>query len=337
MSSTSICIIGAGAAGLITLILLSAHIPPEKIVIIDPYFDGGDLQRKWPAVRSNTIWKATLTAFGQGVQPPSWANDFDPEAPTTLSTIARLIREIAAPYLAKAKQIQCFVRRANWDSASSRWLIETGNSKIIAQSLIVAVGGEPKNLDLPIPSIPLEIALDSRRLKDYIRPGETVAVFGTRHSGVLALKSILDCSANAIGIYKGSKPFIWARDGEYDGLKQDAAKFADDFIGSSAPSNLRLLPLDDVSGLVRATRGASWVIYAMGFMSRDDITYSIDGTIINDFSYDGRTGKLQQLPNAWGFGLAYPSQAPDGEHWDVGIGPFVEHIKRQMESIRSTL
>ena len=333
MAVTPICIIGAGAAGLITLILLSRHISPEKITIIDPYFDGGDLQRKWPIVMSNTLWKAAISAFDTGIQSLTWVKDIDPEKPTTLATLARLVREIAAPYLSKAKQIQGVVCRANWNSSENFWSIETNTcTKITAKTLVNATGGEPKRLDIPIPSIPLDIALDSRRLKDYIRPNDTVVVFGTRHSGTLVLKSALDCSANVIGIYKGTKPFIWARDGEYDGLKLDAAQIADDFT-TKTDTDLQLQSLDNVSGLIRATRSATWVVYAMGFTNRRDIVFSIDQVPVTDLSYDGQSGKIHKLPNTWGFGLAYPNRAPDGEHWDVGIGPFVEHIGKQVQEI----
>ncbi len=53
----------------------------------------------------------------------------------------------------------------------------------------------------------------------------------------------------------------------------------------------------------------------------------------NYTSYRGQTGEIPGIPSAWGFGLAYPSQAPDGVHWDVGIAPFVEHMKTQIAKI----
>jgi hypothetical protein len=39
----------------------------------------------------------------------------------------------------------------------------------------------------------------------------------------------------------------------------------------------------------------------------------------------------------WGFGIAYPSQAPDGIHWDVGVSSFLEHIHGQTSSIVSII
>jgi hypothetical protein len=40
--------------------------------------------------------------------------------------------------------------------------------------------------------------------------------------------------------------------------------------------------------------------------------------------------KYLVVPNAWGFGIAYPSQAPDGIHFDVGVASFIEHISNNI-------
>jgi cation diffusion facilitator CzcD-associated flavoprotein CzcO len=67
----SIIIVGTGAAGLLLLHMFQAEgIPPEEILCIDPFFDGGDLQRQWRFVGSNTPWARvveTIQTFN-----PAW-------------------------------------------------------------------------------------------------------------------------------------------------------------------------------------------------------------------------------------------------------------------------
>jgi len=155
-------------------------------------------------------------------------------------------------------------------------------------------------------------------------------VFGTRHSGILALRNCLDCSGVVTGLYKGSKPFQWAREGDYDGLKLDGADLADTYTAAPPPT-LTLAPFDDPAALIKATRTADWVVYATGFQ-RVPLPLTVDGAGAPQPPYDGRTGALG-LPRAWGFGLAYPSQAPDGVHWDVGVAAFLDHMAAQVSSI----
>jgi hypothetical protein len=80
--------------------------------------------------------------------------------------------------------------------------------------------------------------------------------------------------------------------------------------------------------VIRQTKLADAVIYAIGFESRDPFGLSL---------YDGQTGQIQGTSNAWGFGIAYPNKATDGIHWDVSIPAFQAHIEKQMPNILSLL
>jgi len=80
MSTYKLCIVGTGAAGLLSLFCLSHQkIPPEEVVCIDPYHDGGYLQRAWSCVKSNTVWGQLLDILrSKGVMveslPSQWRN-----------------------------------------------------------------------------------------------------------------------------------------------------------------------------------------------------------------------------------------------------------------------
>lgn len=319
-----ICIIGAGTAGLLLLLLLRQSIPPSHLIIIDPHFDGGDLIRRWHSVLSNTPLSAALDALKlhfPGIPLPAWVGGLDPQQPTPLATLGRLILDLARPVLQEVLTIQSTVKSVRH---STCWEITHDTGIIEADTLISTVGGIPKSLRLPIPSIPLEVALDPARLRSYLQPGQRVVVFGTRHSGVLVLRNCLDCSGVVTGIYKGGAPFSLASEGDYDGLKLEAAQFAETY-RASPPPMLTIVPFTDTPALIKATRVADWVIYAIGIEPRE-----VSGL---PALYDGRTGALNGASRAWGFGIAFPSQAPDGVHWDVGISAFLDHMAAQVSAI----
>ena len=77
--------------------------------------------------------------------------------------------------------------------------------------------------------------------------------------------------------------------------------------------------------MLKVLRKCDWVIYSIGFETTQ-ISSNIDLT-----KYDNTTGKILETDNAYGFGIAYPSLAPDSIHVDVGIISFVEHIQKQIQ------
>lgn len=324
-------IIGSGTASLLVLICLKNNkINPKQITIIDPYFDGGDLKRKWYSVRSNTVWKQILDSV-----PPSEFSDkyknLNPETPCELHLIIEYLMEQVKPFLN-----QCILRTGTVTSINKetkenkQWSITMSSSliPIISDVLILTQGAEPKTMDLSIPSIPLEIALDSQLIKRYISQDDHVIVFGTAHSGTLVLLNLAQNNIQTSAFYKSNtnKPFLFARDGEYVGIKQDSAIIADDITNGKYPS-IQLYSLNDVSSLIHVSKLATKVVYAIGFQARNIMAN------INLNEYNGNSGRIKETDTAWGFGSAYPSLAEDGIHWDIGVPSFMEHIQKQIPDI----
>ena len=327
-----ICIIGAGVTGLSMLLLLQeAKADLSKVTIIDPHFDGGDLARLWTAVKSNTPWSKTVNALIAACPslnlPPL---EHDPNTITKLVDIAHLLRRAAAPAMKQVKLIQGYAKKADY---TSEWTIHVEAAgkplEIRAKKLILVPGGQPKKMDLPISSIPLEVALDANRIKNYVKAGDKALVFGTLHSGSIVIRNLVDAGANVTAFYNSPAPFYWARDGAYDGIKEEAAEIADSIVLGQIP--VELVPVQDSSKLIRSSYNADWVVYAMGFVARNDIQLSVDG-VMKSVEYNGSTGQMT-VPAAWGFGTAYPNLAPDGIHWDVSVAAFLEHMKPQIPSI----
>ena len=330
----STCIVGAGITGLITLLLLKeSGADLSSVSMLDPYFNGGDLSRKWGTVISNTPWSKTIDPLLAACPSLSLSSPHDPASTTPLIEIANLLSKAAAPIMKQIKCVQGFATSANYSTETKEWSITVtvGEATTVLQSkqLILAPGGRSKTLNLAIPTIPLEIALDSSRLTQYIKPGHKVIVFGTMHSGTIVIRNLSLLGAEVTAYYTSPEPFYWARDNAYDGIKGEAATVADSIVSGSIP--VSLVPIKNTADVIRSSRDAEWVVYAMGFTPRY-IKLSVDGVECSSKEYDGQTGVLTHAP-AWGFGLAYPNRAPDGVHWDVGVTPFLEHIKQQIPAI----
>ena len=330
---TNICIVGAGVTGLSMLLLLQeSGTDLSKVVIVDPHFDGGDLARKWTAVQSNTPMTKTTNAIAATC--PSISALATYAGTTKLIDIIHLLRSLAAPLLQKVRQVQGTVVTANFSTYMQQWTIQARAGgkpiELTSRRLILAQGSDPKTMDLSLPSIPLEVAIDSSRLQHYIKPGARAVVFGTMHSGTLVIRNLVRCGASVVAYYASPEPFYWDRDGHYDGIKEEAAQIADEIVARRIP--VELVPVSDTATVIRTSHTADWAVYAMGFQPRD-AALSVDAILRSALEYDGQTGALTHVPAAWGFGVAYPNAAPDGVHWDVSVAAFLEHMKKQMPAI----
>ena len=100
----SVAIIGCGASGSICLLeLIRKGRDPSTITVVDPYFDGGDLGRRWGAVKSNIKWQQIVDSLSQY---PSTAAPiaelsklYGPEDTCLLSDVANLLQQAARPLL----------------------------------------------------------------------------------------------------------------------------------------------------------------------------------------------------------------------------------------------
>lgn len=324
-----ICIIGSGVAGLLVLHNLEKHnVNPKCITIIDPTHSGGDLTKKWLSVRSNTTWRQIFEALpsrNSFAQP--WAQ-LIPEEPCLLKYVIDYVKAITKDYMSQTLLRTDTILSAVHENDVWKLQLQHAKQPLCFDVVFFCQGSNPKSLDLPYPNIPLDVALDVRRLSDHVRSGQHILLFGTAHSGPLVVKNLVELGASVTNFYATEKPFYFDRDGEYDGIKKDAAIIADDIL-TGKYQTVTLESVHDMSAIIRASKTADACIYACGFEARS----------INPQwnQYDGLTGRIQGTTTAWGFGIAYPNRAPDGIHWDVSVPAFQAHIEKQMPDILATL
>jgi hypothetical protein len=310
-----ICIIGCGISGMLLLLALEqSGIPPHHICIIDPYFDGGDLQRIWTTVLSNTPWSKLQNAirlFNPNWKCPLEFSSIQPDELTPVYMLAKCIRQTILPYLQNCKKVQDTV--SSIDKGEKNWTILCSKQSLQSQLVCVATGMKTKEYACDIPQIPLSIALHKDLLTKILTPFDSVLVFGTSHSGTIVLRNLQECKIPTTAIYKHKEPFYFDRDGHYDGIKEEAAKIADDVLAKNY-NYIDLVSIDDTLTFIKKIRSATWVISAIGFESRNQ-----------GFETEG--------PGVWKFGAAFPPTAPDGIHKDISVLVFANQVQQKLPEI----
>jgi pyruvate/2-oxoglutarate dehydrogenase complex dihydrolipoamide dehydrogenase (E3) component len=329
----SYAIIGFGPAGILTL----AQLPQSQLsetLILENSCVGGDLYSLYGDVIANITTQEIVNAFRKvqrwESKPMPILNTYAPEQCPKLADACKQMIELVSDDMRKAdyrnKQAESFQH-----TDRNTWIIKTVDNQMFeTKKLILCVGVKPKTLDLPIISIPLSIALSKKQLESHVTKANKVVVFGTSHSGALILKNLKDLGVSRVtAIYNSAKPFYFARDGDTEGIKQEAATIADEIIAKAwGESTPQLINYCDFSTVYRAVYAADRVIYAIGF-GQPKLTYT---------NAQGQVCPL--VPNkdlrVWGFGLAFPSKytAPNGNQYnDIGFSGFIDAIKNELSNL----
>ena len=318
-------IIGFGITGMITLAILNKEkYDLSKVCIIDPYFDGGALIRDYGDVMSNTPLEKTVNAL-KLIDPayvlPEWCV-YDLDKITPLYVLVDLIKDFTKNLL---NQVSIYQEKVISLDYNSSWKIQTESTTLESTYIYLCQGSNPKKLKCNIPTIPLHIALNKTLLKKYVKQNDKIIVFGTSHSGTLVLENLESLYIETKAIYKNKTPFLFASDGIYDGIKEEAEKIGKEILNNKY-KHIELININNIDEIIKYTKVCNWSIYATGF-ERSSIESPINLSV-----YDSSTGKILNTNNAYGFGIAYPSLAPDTIHYDVGIYSFVEHIQKNLKN-----
>jgi len=324
-----LAIIGLGPAGIFTLAHVPENLLPETL-ILEKSSIGGDLSSHYSGVIAN-ITKMEFIRIFKTV--PKWANESFPEfdgyqdndAPKLADT-CKILRRLARPDIRKAHlHTAALMHLLQGDGC---WKLVTAKEQYEAKRVILCLGATPKTMDLPLPTIPLHVALSESELAHSVSPNDTIVVFGTAHSGTLILKSLknLGCK-NVCAVYRGAKPFNFAAD-TVGGLKLAGAAVAQEITdGAWGDATPKLISYDDFASIYRVLDKASSVIYAIGFDPRT-------------FTYTNTSGACTPItndtPGIYGFGIGRPriQKTPTGESYtDIGFEAFIKAIQAELPVI----
>lgn len=333
-----ITIVGLGAAGILAL----AQIPTERlseVLVIEGNCIGGDLSSLYSGIFANITKQMVETAFRNV---PRWSSLAFPYLKAYKDNdcpkLGDVCRQMVALIRDDLQRVEC--RTATVSSLTDNgetWSIQTTAGIFQSKKVLLCIGGVPKVLDIPRPSIPLHVALSKDCLANHVTPADNVVVFGTSHSGTLILRNLKDIGVrNTTGVYVGKVPFVFARDGHADGIKQESATIADEILaktwGDLTPT---LMNYEDFGAMFRRTTQASHVIYAHGLQRRQLSCYDKEAKPIvlkhnpTNATFDGYETRL------WGFGLAYPSTKENNGivYPDIGFAGFITAIAASLPVI----
>ncbi len=326
-------VVGAGPAGIASVgKLLDNGVLPASIVWVDPEFRVGDLGRRWRRVSSNTkahLFRRFLSScrsFGYDPGRMAYALDsIDPQETCLIENVVEPLQGVTEKLASEVTAVRSKVTSLRREGEG--FVAETRSGLIEAEKVILAIGAEPLDLPFPLPRIGLDDALDEARLAAAVGPDDTVAVFGSSHSAIMAVRNLIGAGARKVVNFYRS-PLRFAVDhGDwilYDntGLKGRTADWARTMgeipaerllrVKSSAENILRYLPL------------CTKVVYGIGFVPR---RLPVAG--VNLAGYDQRTGVV--APGLYGCGIAFPERVVDRaghEEYNVGLWKFMHYLDR---------
>lgn len=327
-----ITLIGFGITGQFLLSYILEILPANKITIIDPDFLGGDLARYYGGIRSNTTIENKIRALDK--LPLVWSESIsslkgrgDPSETVLLADLVTDLRKTSVRLASSCHAIYDRVEKAVWSDELKQWSLHLkSGAKHLTQIVCFCGGMSPRQEDYGIPIIPLSIALDQERLKRLITVGQEVVVVGSAHSATLILKNLNAISnVKVTCLYRGSKPFKFARDGQYSGIKEESADIAD-AIGKGLYTNFTMVSITNIQAVSKATRKADWIIQALGFDPVFPVILNGDTVVIP--TWDPSTGLTTELQNAQAFGACVPNTTTvnDTKFADISLGSFVDQM-----------
>jgi hypothetical protein len=326
-------ILGFGIAGqLLLLELLQKGIDSNTIVIIDENFLGGALATKYGPVMSNTPWWKTKKALSK--YPTEWSAKsiaqgdklFSENECMPVRDIAKLCLQTA---LEAGKKVEKITAIVNSVQKAENWILTHTFGSVTVKKLFFTHGATEKQLNLDFPAIPLSAAFDKHLLQNYLSTeNDKVAVFGLSHSGTICLKNLQELSIKTVAIYNTEKPFLFARDDEYDGIKEGSELIADTILRCEY-KNLSLVPYSDPIAVFKELKTVTKAIYCVGFTPSKLVGPPLD------FQYDPNTARLLNYSNTYGYGIAFPgiTDYKGKKYPDVSVLSFQEHMEKTLPAI----
>lgn len=333
-------VIGAGPAGVTAVgLLLDAGVLGDEIIWIDPYFQVGDFGRLWGEVNSNTRVSLFLQCF-QGINSFEYnkkiktENQFaldkmDPDGYTVLQAVAEPFSSVTTHLQKKVISVEAIVHEM--DIHAGAWELQTNQGNYLAKKVIIATGSEAKSMDFPgVAKIDLVTALTPSQLKKTCDHHDTVAVFGSSHSAMIAIRNLVEVGVKKIiNFYLSPLCYAVLMDDWilYDdtGLKGETAKWVKENISQKCLPNIsRYLSTPEHIDLHLSK--CNKAIYAVGFQQRH---IPIPGVLLAH--YDVSNGII--APGLFGVGIGFPIVVIDPfgrQEWNVGVWKFLKNMRRAL-------
>jgi len=324
-------VVGAGPAGIAAVgKLISKGIQAKDIAWVDPAFKVGDLGQKWRGVSSNTSVKLFLKflevceAFNFSQAPHFRLSELNHESTCLLKEIADPLQWVTDQLHLQVNPFQTEVNSLEMEDRL--WVLKTEEETLAAKNVVLATGADPRKLNYPnLKEIPLEQALDASKIPDVT--GETVAIFGSSHSAIIAVKNLLESSAKkVINFYRSPLKFaVFFEDWilfDNTGLKGQTAEWARQCINGKCPKHLNRVLFSDPDFSKYLAQCQS-VVYAVGFDKR----VPPKAHQIGELTHNQSNGII--APGLFGLGIGFPQRIEDrfgNVEYNVGLWKFMTYL-----------
>ena len=230
-------VMGAGPGGIAAVgELIDRGVEAQHILWIDPEFKVGDLGKYWQPIPSNTragLFLDFLNAcesFNFSQAPSNFAlQKCDTERGCLLGNMAECLQWVSEHLKKQVSSRQGLV--SHLQHQQGNWQLQLGDDFLLAKKVILANGAEPKVLTYRQETIPLRYAMDRQGLSQYVNKDDCVALFGSSHSAVLALRALLENKVGKIiNFYRSPLRYAVYMDDwilfDNTGLKGETAEWA---------------------------------------------------------------------------------------------------------------
>ena len=200
-------VIGAGLAGIISVIVLKEKYPEKNIAWIDKNgFNGGDL-RMYPSVPANTPVRKVETFLNiiyEMIDSDIAKNFICNSVHKDIFELGCFTKELVKITNIIKKNCNCFKDNVlQINKQFTHWTIKGEKFSYPTHKIVLAIGSSHKILDTSKQHIPIIDALNPSVLKSYGLIEKKVVVYGNSHSGMLILKNLYDLGCkNIINVYK---------------------------------------------------------------------------------------------------------------------------------------
>lgn len=318
-------VVGSGPAGIVAVAqLLENGVNKSDILWIDPEFKVGRLGKFYSNVPSNHKVHQFVTflnscAIFQEIQTPAFdaVENHDQNVEARLQLIIEPLQDITDYFMHLVHTKKAFVQEIRQEHGL--WKLFLEKEELYGKNVILAHGSHPKRYSYPgVTEIPLDLALDECKLKNFITYDDTIMVIGSAHSALLILKYLTEFPIKkVINIYTKLPSYV--KDRALSGI---TAWWTQEVLEKNPPHNLQRILFYD-SAIKDHLRECTKIIYAFG--------YEPDPIRINnslEHNFDQTTGII--LPHLYGIGIAYPREQLDldgGIMRLVGLNAFMKYAK----------
>lgn len=327
-------VLGAGPAGISAVSALrDANVAPAKIIWVDPLFTVGALGKSYRNVPPNSSHRAFFNFFNNSNTLRRHSTLFRKAAISdtsrTLAEVVDPLQKITDNLRKEVASIKDYVDKLTYDSEKKIWIASLPGIMLHARNVIVAIGAKPtklSHLEHQQP-IPLNIALDAKKLKTILKEHKKIAVFGSAHSAALALKNLVEggCT-NIVHVYKNNFRFYKKTvDGKlypFSGLKGPVGLWAKKNLPHKCIKSLHI----DSPEAPQAAAECTATIDAVGFTPT---AIPVDP----QYLYQNRPSPHELGPALYGIGIAFPSIQQDvqnNEEFAVGLLSFMKTLKKNL-------